>query len=152
MRRFHDYKNKLLWNPCKRFISLSVLCCPELVPNAILWPANLTHACVHSEDQLFVCFRTEWIRIVVTVCLSILVQMEFHSVQNRKGNCHHDHIPFNMKGNGILAFSVKALKHPTTVMVPRVFRRAPIAPRETSLSDSRCEVSQSGYHTNDASE
>ena len=32
--------------------------------------------------------------------------MEFHLVQNRKENCHHDHIPFNLKGNGILVFSV----------------------------------------------
>ena len=44
--------------------------------------------------------------IVVTVFLSILNQMEFNLVQNRKENCHHDHIPFNVKGNGILVFSV----------------------------------------------
>ena len=31
--------------------------------------------------------------IVVTVFLSILNQMEFHLVENRKENCHHDHIP-----------------------------------------------------------
>ena len=35
-----------------------------------------------------------------------LTQMEFHLVQNRKENCHHDHIPFNVKGNGNIAFSV----------------------------------------------
>ena len=34
--------------------------------------------------------------IVVTVFLSILNQMEFHLVQNRKDNCQHDHIPFNV--------------------------------------------------------
>ena len=27
--------------------------------------------------------------------------------ENRKENCHHDHIPFSMKGNGILVFSVQ---------------------------------------------
>ena len=27
-------------------------------------------------------------------------------IQNRKENCHHDHIPFNLKGNEILVFSV----------------------------------------------
>ena len=32
--------------------------------------------------------------------------MEFHLVQNRKENCHRDHIPFNFKGNRILVFSV----------------------------------------------
>ena len=44
--------------------------------------------------------------IVVTVFLSNLNQMEIHLVQNRKENCHHDHIPFNLKRNGILVFSV----------------------------------------------
>ena len=38
--------------------------------------------------------------IVVTVFLSILNKKQFHLVQNRKENCHHDHIPFNYKGNG----------------------------------------------------
>ena len=33
-------------------------------------------------------------------------QMEFHLVHNRKENCHHDHIPFNVKGNGNIVFSV----------------------------------------------
>ena len=32
--------------------------------------------------------------------------MEFHLVQNRKENCHPDHIPFKLKGNWILVFSV----------------------------------------------
>ena len=44
--------------------------------------------------------------IVATVFLSILNQMEFHLVQNRKENCPHDHIPFNVKGNGNIVFSV----------------------------------------------
>ena len=29
------------------------------------------------------------------------------SSKNRKENCHHDHIPFNMKGNGNMVFSVR---------------------------------------------
>ena len=33
-------------------------------------------------------------------------QMEFHLVQNRKENCHHGHIPFNVKGNGNSFLSV----------------------------------------------
>ena len=37
---------------------------------------------------------------VVTVFHSVLNQTEFQLVQNRKENCHHDHIPFNSKGNG----------------------------------------------------
>ena len=36
-----------------------------------------------------------------------LNQMDFHLVQNQKENCHHDHIPFNSKGNGIRVLSVK---------------------------------------------
>ena len=27
--------------------------------------------------------------------------------ENRKENCHHDHIPFNLKGNGTIVFSVR---------------------------------------------
>ena len=41
-----------------------------------------------------------------TVFLSILNQVDFHLVQNRKENCH---ISFNLKGNGILVFSVHGL-------------------------------------------
>ena len=44
--------------------------------------------------------------IVGTVFLSNLNQMDFHLVQNRKENCYHDHIPFNVKGNGNIVFSV----------------------------------------------
>ena len=44
--------------------------------------------------------------IVVTVFLSIMNLMEIHLDQNRKENCHHDHIPFNLKGNGNIVFSV----------------------------------------------
>ena len=42
-----------------------------------------------------------------TVFLSILNQIEFHLVQNLKENCHHDHIPFDLKGKGNMVFSVK---------------------------------------------
>ena len=45
--------------------------------------------------------------IVVTVFLSILNQMEIQLVQNRKENCHHDHIPFNLKGKEMLVSSVQ---------------------------------------------
>ena len=38
--------------------------------------------------------------------LDFLNQIEFHLVQNRKENCHHDQIPFNLKGNGNIVFSV----------------------------------------------
>ena len=46
--------------------------------------------------------------IVRKVFLSILNQMEFHWIQNRMENCHHDHIPLNLKGNGNIVFSVYA--------------------------------------------
>ena len=39
-----------------------------------------------------------------------LNQMEFHLVQNGKENCHHDHIPFNVKGTGNTVFSVYSQK------------------------------------------
>ena len=44
--------------------------------------------------------------IVIKVFLLLFNQMEFHLVQNQMKNCCHDHIPFNLKGNGILVFSV----------------------------------------------
>ena len=53
---------------------------------------------VHCEN--YISFFIEWDMIVVTVLLSILNQMEFNLVQIRKENCRHDHIPFNLKGNG----------------------------------------------------
>ena len=43
--------------------------------------------------------------IVVRDFLPILKQIEFHLVQNRQGNCHHDHIPFNVKGIGNIVLS-----------------------------------------------
>ena len=30
--------------------------------------------------------------------------VEFHLVKNRQENCHHDHIPCNLKENGNIAF------------------------------------------------
>ena len=42
----------------------------------------------------------------MTVFLSILNQMEFHLAQNRKETRHHDHIPFNVKGNENVVFPV----------------------------------------------
>ena len=43
---------------------------------------------------------------MVTVFLSILNQMKFHSVQNKMENCRHDYIPLIMKGNGNIVLSV----------------------------------------------
>ena len=61
------------------------------------------------ENYIFICFHIEWDMIVVTVFLSILNQMEFNLVQNRKENCHRDHIPFNVKGIGNIVFSVYSI-------------------------------------------
>ena len=47
---------------------------------------------------------------MMTVFLSILNQMEFHLIQNRKENRYHDHIPFNLKINGNIVFSVQYAK------------------------------------------
>ena len=60
------------------------------------------------ENYISISFQLELDMIVVTVFLSILNQMELHLVQNRKENYHHDHIPFNVKGNGSVVFSVRA--------------------------------------------
>ena len=61
---------------------------------------------LHWENSYFISFQIEWDMILVTVLLSILNQMEFHLLQNRKENCHQDYNPFNLKGNGIRIFSV----------------------------------------------
>ena len=62
----------------------------------------------HWENYVSISFQIEWDMIVVTVFIVILNQMELHLVQNRNENCHHNHIPFNVTGNGNLAFSVYA--------------------------------------------
>ena len=41
---------------------------------------------------------------------NFLNPIEFHLVQNRKENCHHDHIPFTVKGNGNTVFSVHVVR------------------------------------------
>ena len=62
---------------------------------------------VHYTGKLIsISFQIEWDMIVVTVFISILNQIKFHLVQNRKEDCHHDHIPFNLKGIGNVVFSV----------------------------------------------
>ena len=44
----------------------------------------------------------------MTVFLSILNQMRLpFGSENRKENCHHDHIPFNLKRIGYIVFSVQ---------------------------------------------
>ena len=54
---------------------------------------------VHWENCISISFHIEWDMIVgtVTVFFSIWNQMDFHLVQIRKENCHHDHIPFNVE-------------------------------------------------------
>ena len=61
-------------------------------------------ACSRYHWENYISFYIKWDMIVMTVFLSILNQIEFHSVQNRKENRHHDYIPFNVKGN--IVFSV----------------------------------------------
>ena len=56
----------------------------------------------------FISFQNEWNTNVVTVLLKILNQMELHLVQNGKENCHHDQIPFNLKGDGNSVFRVRS--------------------------------------------
>ena len=67
---------------------------------------NVSHS-VHWENYISISFHIERDMIVVTVFLSILNTnwIPFGS-ENRKENCHHDHIPFNVKGNGNIVFSV----------------------------------------------
>ena len=54
---------------------------------------------LHWENYISFSFHIEWDMIVGTVFLSISNQMEFHLIQNWKETCHHNLIPFNVKGN-----------------------------------------------------
>ena len=107
---------------------------------------------MHWENCISISFHIEWDMIVVTVFLSILNQMEVHLVQNRKENCHHDHIPFNMKGNGNIVFPAY-LRAPLLNPSMRYCRefRGVSGPRErdASLSDScaqdRCSFPPGSY-------
>ena len=80
---------------------------------------EIVTVCIRAADQWLliqsrhtenISYQIEWDMIVATVFLSILSQMDFHLVQNREENCHHNHIPFNVKGNGILVFSVYVIR------------------------------------------
>ena len=70
------------------------------------WRFSCLAVFLHWEKHISNSFHIEWDMIKVTVFLSILNQMEFHLVQNRKENCHLDRIPFNVKGIGCIVFSV----------------------------------------------
>ena len=61
---------------------------------------------IHWENYVSISFHIEWDMIVLTVFLLILNQMKINLDQNRKENCHHDQIPFNLKGNNNLDFSM----------------------------------------------
>ena len=82
--------------------------------------------------------------IMVTVLLSILNQMEFHLVQNRKENCHYDHIPFNVKGNGRIVFSVRIsppLDVPTIAIAYRHHASKDLGPSLKALEQHNNKVS-----------
>ena len=88
----------------------------EAEPCRLLIETILGWVGMHWENYVSISFHIEWDMIVVTVFLSILNQMEIHLVQNRKEICYHDHIPFNVKGNGNIVFLVRqkfcyVLKH-----------------------------------------
>ena len=62
----------------------------------------------HCENYISISFHIEWDMNHDHGDSSVPFgsNRQFHSVQNRKENCHHDHIPFNLKGYGNIIFSV----------------------------------------------
>ena len=54
---------------------------------------------VHWENYISISFHSEWDMIVVTV-----FEPNWNSIWFK--NCHHDYIPFTVKGNGNIVFSV----------------------------------------------
>ena len=78
------------------------------LPINTAWPWHTPRLQTQRENYTNNSFHIQWDVIVVTIFLPILNQMEFHLVQNRKENCHHDHIPLNVKGIVCVVFSVHA--------------------------------------------
>ena len=67
----------------------------------------LVSTCFNTEKTIFPFpFKLSGIWSWWQFSFRFLNQMEFHLVQNWKGNCHHDHIPFNLNGNVDILFSV----------------------------------------------
>ena len=109
---------------------------------------------VHWENSHSISFQIEWETIVVTVFLLILNQMKFHLVsvsdlnqmefnlvQNRKENCHHEHIPFNLKGNRNVVFSVY---NDRPYSYPRDWRFSAIVYAQSTTPESP-RASQQGF-------
>ena len=84
---------------------VTIIISDQRFANKLRWKYQSMH---HSENCISFSFHIEWDMIVVTVFFSTLNQMDFHLVQNWKENCHHDHIPFNVKGNWNIVFSVQS--------------------------------------------
>ena len=67
----------------------------------------------------------------------------FHFVQNRKEHCHHDHIPFNVKGNGNIVFSVHGsdLAQQLEGVAPLIIMGDPIKDSsETTRTSQQCGI------------
>ena len=61
---------------------------------------------LNGNGKIYLHFHSNfhWNMIMVIVFLSIMNQMEFFLFQNREERCHHDHIPFDLNGNGDIFF------------------------------------------------
>ena len=63
-------------------------------------------------------------------------QMEFHLCsENRKENCHHDHIPFNVKGNGNIVFSVYIYVYKCHISYIYITNHVPLADMVADIGD-----------------
>ena len=122
----------------------------------------------HWENYYSISFQIEWDMIVVTVFLSILNQMEIHLVENRKENCHHDHIHefYSDQETGVSRLHMAQLEPNKTPQTPQQYGTkgfkddlhwVPIMLRGMSLSDVffpcifpgfRCIFSLSGCSLN----
>ena len=64
---------------------------------------------MHAFRKLDLNFLSNWMgydRVLTVFLLIFWTKWNSILVQNQKENCHHDHIPFNVKGNGNIVFSV----------------------------------------------
>ena len=117
------YTDEIHYEPPEVYLPISLRTIILFRATYVAWLETV--ASVHWENCTSNFLHFEWNMIVVTVFFSILNQMEFNLVQNRKENCHHDHTPFNVKGIGSTVFSVwKVLwfvHHETSVCIIRVY-------------------------------
>ena len=88
--------------------------CPRPAPVQHL-PHYLPQTCLTSPNTYPTLYQTCTTLYQTCPRANTPVEPSQFSFQNRKENCHHDHIPFNVTGNGNIVLSVQ---YPTSQHLP----------------------------------